>query len=84
VRGFLFPSPLFEKSRLPAVHIQQLKYVSRSAAKTESDVGKHAWTACGSARVIRKNDGIKGDEREMPGHETVCGGLYRHDLNGLQ
>ncbi|MGI6448981.1 MAG: hypothetical protein ACOX3R_01415 [Desulfitobacteriia bacterium] len=28
-------------------HIQQLKYVSCSAAETESDIGKHAKTACG-------------------------------------
>jgi hypothetical protein len=51
--------------------------------ETESDIGRHAKTACGSVKAIRKNDGIKGDEREMPGHETVCGGLYRVDLNGL-
>ncbi|OLN30122.1 hypothetical protein DSOL_3254 [Desulfosporosinus metallidurans] len=31
---------------------------------SESDIGKHAGTACGSVRVIRQNDGIEGDERE--------------------
>jgi len=30
---------------LKAVHIQQLKYVSCSAAETGSDIGKHAKTA---------------------------------------
>jgi len=42
-------------------HIQQLKYVSCSAAKTESDIGKHAKTACG--HFARQTDGIKGYER---------------------
>jgi hypothetical protein len=32
---------------LKALHIQQLKYVSCSAAETGSDIGKHAKTACG-------------------------------------
>jgi len=44
-----------------ALHIQQLKYVSCSAAETGSDIGKHAKTACG--HFARQNDGIKGYER---------------------
>jgi hypothetical protein len=65
------------------VHIQQLKYVSCSAAETESDIGKHAKTACGHF-LLRQNDGIKGYEREMFDHKTICGGLFRQDLNSLQ
>jgi hypothetical protein len=30
----------------------------------ESDTGRHATTACGLVRAIRKNDGIKGAERQ--------------------
>ncbi|EQB22401.1 hypothetical protein UNSWDHB_253 [Dehalobacter sp. UNSWDHB] len=65
-----------------AVHIQQLKYVNCSAAKTESDLGKHARTACG--QIARKTDCIKGYEREMFDHKTICGRLLCQDLNSLQ
>jgi len=65
-----------------AVHIRQLKYVNCSAAKTESDLGKYARTACG--QIARKTDRIKGYEREMFDHKPICGGLLRQDLNSLQ
>jgi len=63
------------------VHIQQLKYVSCSAVKPESNIGEHARTACG--QFARQKDSIKGYERKMFDHKTICGGLYRQDLNSL-
>jgi hypothetical protein len=46
------------------LNIRRLKYISCSDAMNESDIGRHAKTACGLVRAIRKSDGIKGSERQ--------------------